>query len=104
MAGTSERRSRTVGKEGTEVSQQGHNDNVGGVRMPKHTVSCSAKCPYYKAHAGQEIYCRGLVPDTAIHIGFTTAADKKSWMDRYCKSIRASKDCKIRRMLEGAGL
>lgn len=72
--------------------------------MPKHTVSCSAKCPYYKAHAGHEIYCKGLVPDSSIHNAFAVPADKKAWMDRYCKSVRSSKDCKIRKMLEGADL
>lgn len=72
--------------------------------MPKHTVSCSAKCPYYKAHGGHEIYCRGPKEDTSIHVAFAVPAEKKVWMDQYCKTVKGCRDCPVRKMLEDAGM
>ena len=71
--------------------------------VPKHTVSCAAKCPYYRCEERSEIYCRGLQEGTAIHIGFAVPAEKKAWMKRFCKSERGFQDCRIKKMLESAG-
>lgn len=54
--------------------------------MPKHTVSCSAKCPFYRCEERHEIFCKGPTDGTAIHMAFAVPAEKKAWMNRYCKA------------------
>lgn len=71
--------------------------------MPKHTVSCSCKCPYYKAHERSEIFCRGLEEGQAVHLGFSTPAGKTVWMKRHCMSVTGYKSCPVEKMLESAG-
>lgn len=68
--------------------------------MPKHIVSCAAKCPYYRCEERHEIFCRGPKDGTAIHIGFAVPAEKKDWMNSYCKSIDGFEDCPVNEMLD----
>ena len=53
--------------------------------MPKHTVSCSAKCPYYRCEERHEIFCKGPKSEMALHVAFAIPAEKKEWMKQYCK-------------------
>lgn len=78
--------------------------NDGGVKMPKRGICAAAKCPYYKANGGHEIYCTGLVDRSSIHVAFAIPEEKKRWMDKYCKTVRGCKDCPVRKMLENSGL
>lgn len=71
--------------------------------MPKRTVCASAKCPYYKANGGHEIYCTGLQDRSSIHVAFAIPEEKRQWMADYCKSVRGAADCAVRKMLEAAG-
>lgn len=72
--------------------------------MPKRTVCAAAKCPYYKAHGGHEIYCSGLMERSSIHVAFAIPEEKREWMERYCKTVKGCRECLVRKMLEGAGL
>lgn len=66
--------------------------------MPKHMVSCAAKCPYYRCEERHEIFCKGPMDGTAIHVAFAVPAEKKAWMKRYCKSEYG--DCLVEKALE----
>ncbi len=68
--------------------------------MSKHTVSCAAKCPFYRCEERHEIYCKGPRDGTAIHVAFAVPAEKKVWMKRYCKSEYSS--CLVEKALEQA--
>lgn len=78
--------------------------NDGGVKMPKHTVSCSAKCPFYQGEERHEIYCSGLGKGMATHVAFASPAKRKEWATEYCKSIEGCRKCRVRKMLESAGV
>ena len=68
--------------------------------MPKRTVSCAAKCPYYKGEDRHEIYCDGLQEQSAIHVAFASPAKRKDWEQNYCKSISGCTSCSVYRMLK----
>ncbi len=72
--------------------------------MPKHTVSCNAKCPYYRADERHEIFCAGLKDGMGTHVAFASPAKRKEWATEYCKSIRGCEKCPVRKMLETAGV
>lgn len=69
--------------------------------MPKHTVSCSVKCPFYKCEERHEIYCRGPREAMAIHVAFAVPTEKKLWMKAYCKG--AYEGCLIHKSLTKNG-
>ena len=66
--------------------------------MPKHTVSCSAKCPFYRCEERHEIFCKGPMDAMAIHVAFAVPAEKKSWMKRFCKANYG--ECLVEKALE----
>ena len=72
--------------------------------MPKHIVSCAAKCPYYRAEERHEIYCAGLQEQSAIHVAFASPAARKQWSKDYCKSVQGCRLCQVKKMLEAAGI
>ncbi len=72
--------------------------------MAKRTVSCSAKCIYYKGEDRHEIYCAGLQDQSAIHVAFASPAKRKQWEKEHCKSISGYEDCPVKRMLEAFGI
>lgn len=69
--------------------------------MPKHTVSCSAKCPYYRCEERHEIFCKGPKDAMALHVAFAVPAEKKEWMNRFCKASFG--ECLVAKALERAG-
>ena len=54
--------------------------------MPKHMVRCSAKCPYYRCEERHEIFCKGPADAMAIHMAFAVPAEKKTWIECFCKT------------------
>lgn len=68
--------------------------------MSKHTVSCKAKCPYYRGEERYEIFCQGVNAGMGTHVAFSSPAERKSWTGDYCKSITGHKDCRVMQMLE----
>lgn len=68
--------------------------------MPKHMVSCAAKCPYYCCEDRHEIFCEGLSDGMRTHVAFASPAERKLWMTQHCKSIQGYKDCPVMQMLE----
>ncbi len=66
--------------------------------MPKHTVSCSAKCPFYRCEERHEIFCSGIKPGMATHVAFAVPLEKKNWMKSYCKADYSA--CPYEKMLE----
>jgi hypothetical protein len=68
--------------------------------MSKHTVSCKAKCPYYRCEERQEIFCKGPSVGTAIHVGFAIVKEKRDWLNKFCKADY--QQCLVERMLEQA--
>jgi len=69
--------------------------------MAKHTVSCSAKCPYYRGEERHEIFCAGLCAGMGTHVAFSSPAERKSWTKDHCKSITGHKNCAVMQMLSG---
>lgn len=69
----------------------------------KHTVSCKAKCPYYKCEERHEIFCRGPKDETSMHMAFAIPAEKKEYMNAHCKSEGGCSQCLIYKVLEKAG-
>ena len=65
--------------------------------MAKHTVSCAAKCPYYRCEERHEIFCKGPVDGMAIHVAFAVPAEKKAWMKQFCKA--SFSDCLVTKAL-----
>lgn len=70
----------------------------------KRQVSASAKCPYYKCEERSEIFCRGPMEQTSIHMAFAIPYEKKEYMWDYCKSITGCKACVIHEVLRKKGL
>lgn len=68
--------------------------------MPKHIVSCAAKCPYYRCEERHEIFCKGPRDAMAIHVAFAVPAEKKAWMQRLCKADYPN--CLVAKALEKA--
>lgn len=68
--------------------------------MPKHIVSCAAKCPYYRCEERHEIFCRGPADGMATHVAFAVPTEKKAWMNRYCKAKFG--ECYVARALDAA--
>ena len=48
------------------------------------------KCPYYKTHTRQVIYCEGFEDGMVIHEAFATPAQLVMWKNRYCRKLRYS--------------
>ena len=69
----------------------------------KRQVSASAKCPYYKCEERSEIFCRGPMEQTSLHLAFAIPMEKKQYMKDYCKSVDGCRDCVIRKALEKVG-
>ena len=69
--------------------------------MPKHIVSCAAKCPFYRCEERHEIFCTGPKDGTAIHMAFAVPAEKKAWMKAFCKADYGA--CLIEKALEKYG-
>ena len=55
-------------------------------------------CPYCKGEEKQIIYCRGFMPNTALHIAFAFPADRVEYKEEYCE--RNYDRCKLAKMLE----
>lgn len=68
--------------------------------MPKHIVSCAAKCPYYRCEERYEIFCRGLADGMGTHVAFSSPAERKQWTAEHCKSIQGHENCPVMKMLE----
>ena len=69
----------------------------------KRNVSVSAKCPYYKCEERSEIFCRGPVDQTSIHLAFAIPLEKKQYMKDYCKNIDGCRNCVIWKAMVEAG-
>lgn len=72
--------------------------------MPKHNISCNAKCYYYRADERHEIFCAGVKTGMGTHVAFASPAERKLWLDNYCKSIQGCEKCPVREMLKKAGV
>lgn len=70
----------------------------------KRQVSASAKCPYYKCEERSEIFCRGPMDQTSIHLAFAIPYEKKQYMNQHCKNMSGCKKCLIKQALEKAGV
>lgn len=69
----------------------------------KRQVSASAKCPYYKCEERSEIFCRGPMDQTSIHLAFAIPMEKKLYMRDFCKSVDGCRNCVILKALEKSG-
>ena len=69
----------------------------------KHNVSASAKCPYYKCEERSEIFCRGPMDQTSLHLAFAIPFEKKEYMRDYCKNMFGCKQCLIYQVMEKRG-
>lgn len=54
--------------------------------MSKKAPSLLAICPYYKDEDRQKVFCEGLVPNSSIHVAFSTPEMRKEFERNYCKS------------------
>lgn len=68
--------------------------------MPKHTIRCAAKCPYYRCEDRHEIFCEGLKAGMGTHVAFSSPAERKEWAKEYCASVQVHRKCPVMKMLE----
>lgn len=66
-----------------------------------HYESDKAKCPMYKSHHPQMIYCHGVVPETVIHLAFARRDTALAYRHEQCYADYRA--CPIYQMLVGVG-
>ena len=62
-------------------------------------ISVRAKCPYYKSEDTNIIYCKGVQPDTSLHLAFAYPGEKTDYREECCTEDYES--CSIYTMLTG---
>lgn len=77
-----------------------HRMQQGVMKVPKHIVSCAAKCTYYRGEERHEIFCSGLNYGMGTHVAFSSPAERKQWTEEYCKSIHGHEQCPVMKMLK----
>lgn len=64
----------------------------------KHTVSKSARCPFYRCETRQVIYCQGLTEGQGFHVACRSPRDALAYKKKYCRD--RYQGCALAKILE----